>query len=328
MMVARSPKTLHWPADMPDAAGVAASYDHCRKIARAAARNFYYGFMLLPAAKRDALCSLYAFMRGVDDISDEPGAVDDKTRRLNERRAEMDRVLAGEDIVGPVWPAFRHTVTAYGIPPRYLHDLISGAEMDLTIASYETFDALREYCYRVAGTVGLCCLHVFGFSEPRAPDLAERLGIAFQLTNILRDIARDFAMGRVYLPNEDLREFHCDAKELAQGKTSPEVTSLMHFEAGRAWQFYREGWQLLDLVSEDSRAALWAMARIYSGILEKIDARETAAKSVRPARLSTREKLWILARARMGWLGETDALRNRDRDWRRTGGPVGGHSSR
>jgi phytoene synthase len=237
-------------------------------------------------------------------------------------------VLAGNDVGGPVWPAFRHTVTTYGIPPRYLHDLISGAEMDLTIASYETFDELREYCYRVAGTVGLCCLHVFGFSEPRAPELAEKLGIAFQLTNILRDIARDFAMGRVYLPDEDFREFHCDARELAQGKTSPEATSLMRFEAERAWEFYREGWQLLDLVNEDSRAALWAMARIYSGILEKIEARNAAAKSAGPARLSTSEKLWILARARMGWLGETDALRNRDRDWRRTGGPVGGHSTR
>lgn len=328
MIVARSLKAPHWPVDMPDVARVAASYDHCREIARAAARNFYYGFMLLPAAKRDALCALYAFMRGVDDISDEPGAVEDKTRRLNQRRAEMDRVLAGNDVGGAVWPAFRHTVTTYEIPPRYLHDLISGAAMDLTIASYETFDELREYCYRVAGTVGLCCLHVFGFSEPRAPELAEKLGIAFQLTNILRDIARDFAMGRVYLPNEDFRQFHCDASALAQGKTGPEITLLTRFEAGRAWQFYREGWELLDLVSEDSRAALWAMARIYSGILEKIEARNVGAKSVRPARLSTSEKLWILARARMGWLGETDALRNRDRDWRRTGGPVGGHSTR
>ncbi|MGH9863968.1 MAG: phytoene/squalene synthase family protein [Candidatus Acidiferrales bacterium] len=312
---------------MPDAGAVAASYDHCRKIARVAARNFYYGFMLLPAAKRDALCALYAFMRGVDDISDEPGDLEDKRRRLSARRNEMDRALAGDDD-GSVWSAFRHTVATYGIPPRYLHDLISGAEMDLTIASYETFDELRQYCYRVAGTVGLCCLHVFGFSDPHAPELAEKLGIAFQLTNILRDIPRDFAMGRVYLPNEDFREFHCDARELAQEKTSPEVTSLMRFEAHRAWQFYREGWQLLELVSEDSRAALWAMARIYSGILEKIEARDAAAKSVQPARLSTSEKLWILARAKMGWLGETDALRNRDRDWRRTGGPVGGHSAR
>ncbi|MGH9780297.1 MAG: phytoene/squalene synthase family protein [Candidatus Acidiferrales bacterium] len=310
---------------MPD---VAASYDYCRKIARAAARNFYYGFMLLPAAKRDALCALYAFMRGVDDVSDQAGAVEDKTRRLNERRAEMDRALAGQDDGGLLWPAFRHAVKTYGIPPRYLHDLISGAEMDLTIASYETFDELRQYCYRVAGTVGLCCLQVFGFSDPRAPELAEKLGIAFQLTNILRDIPRDFAMGRVYLPKEDLRRFHCDAKDLAEGKSSAEIASLMRFEVERAWQFYREGWELLELVSKDSRAALWAMARIYSGILEKIEVRNFAVAAGAPARLRTAEKLWILARARMGWLGETNALRNRDRDWRRTGGPVGGHSTR
>jgi len=328
-MMARSPRALLWPADMPDAAAVTASYDHCRKIARAAARNFYYGFMLLPCAKRDALCALYAFMRGVDDVSDEPGALEEKTRRLNELRVDMDRALAGDDDGGAVWPAFRHTVATYKIPSRYLHDLISGAEMDLTIASYETFDGLREYCYRVAGTVGLCCLHVFGFSDPQAPELAEKLGIAFQLTNILRDIPRDFAMGRVYFPREDFRQFHCEASQLASGRASAEVAALMRFEADRAWQFYREGWNLLDRVSEDSRAALWAMARIYSGILEKLEARNFDVSTAGPpARLSTGEKIWVLARARMGWFGETNAMRNRDRDWRRTGGPVGSHRAR
>lgn len=327
-MMARSRKVLLWPVDMPDAAAVAASYDHCRKIARAAARNFYYGFMLLPGAKRDALSALYAFMRGVDDVSDEPGALEEKRRRLSELRAEMDRTLAGDDEGGAVWPAFRHTVATYGILPRYLHDLISGAGMDLTIASYETFDELREYCYRVAGTVGLCCLHVFGFSDPQAPELAEKLGIAFQLTNILRDIPRDFAMGRVYLPREDFRQFNCEPSQLASGKVSAEIAALMRFEADRAWQFYRDGWPLLDLVSEDSRAALWAMVRIYSGILEKIEARKFGVLAAPPARLSTGEKLWVLARARMGWLGETNAMRNRDCDWRRTGGPVGSHRAR
>lgn len=327
-MMARSPRALLWPDDMPDAAAVTASYDHCRKIARAAARNFYYGFMLLPGAKRDALCALYAFMRGVDDVSDEPAPLEGKTRRLDELRTAMDRALAGNDD-GAVWPAFRHTVATYKIPPRYLHDLISGAGMDLTIASYETFDDLREYCYRVAGAVGLCCLHVFGFSDPQAPELAEKLGIAFQLTNILRDIPRDFAMGRVYLPREDFRKFNCEASQLVGGKASAGVAALMHFEADRAWRFYREGWSLLDLVSEDSRAALWAMARIYSGILEKLEARNfDVSAAASPARLSTGEKIWVLARARMGWFGETNAMRNRDRDWRRTGGPVGSHRAR
>lgn len=328
MRMARSPKAPRLPAGMPDAAAVAVSYGHCRKVARAAARNFYYGFALLPGAKRDALCALYAFMRGVDDISDEPGALEDKKRRLSERRAEMARALAGDANSGPVWPAFCHTVATYGIPPRYLHDLISGAEMDLEISSYETFGELREYCYRVAGTVGLCCLHVFGFSNPQAPDLAEKLGIAFQLTNILRDLPSDYAMGRVYLPREDFRRFHCEPRQLGDKNQAAELAGLVRFEADRAWEFYRESWPLLDMVSEDSRAALWALARIYSGILGKIEARDLAVLAVPAARLSTAEKLWILARARMGWFGESDALRNRDRDWRRTGGPVGGHSPR
>jgi len=307
---------------MPDQDGVAASYVYCRKIARSAARNFYYGFLLLPAPKRDALCALYAFMRHVDDISDEPGVLEDKQRRLRELRAEMDRALSGDAVGNSFWPAFRHTITAYSIPPRYLHDLISGAEMDLTISSYETFDALREYCYRVAGAVGLCCAHVFGFTDPHAPELAERLGIAFQLTNILRDLPKDYAMGRVYLPREDFVKLGCDPRQIGEKQISAELASLVRFEAERAWQFYREGWKLLALVSDDSRAALWALARIYSGILEKIEARNYSVLAPPPARLSTAEKIWILVRARLGWLGETNALRNSERDRRRTGGPV------
>ncbi len=161
---------------MPEPVLLSDSFAYCRRTARSAARNFYYGFRLLPAEKRDALCALYTFMRGVDDISDEPGDVAAKTRGLAQCRAQMDRALAGEFDSDPVWPAFREVMSRYQIPTRYLHDLISGAEMDLTVSRYETFDRLREYCYRVAGTVGLCCLHVFGFSDPQAPELAETSG--------------------------------------------------------------------------------------------------------------------------------------------------------
>lgn len=307
---------------MPESLPLDESFAHCRGIARSAARNFYYGFRLLPPEKRDALCALYAFMRGVDDISDEPGELADKTRRLAERRAAMDRALSGRIGDEPVWPAFRYTVTRYGIPARYLHDLISGAEMDLTVASYETYDRLREYCYRVAGTVGLCCLYVFGFRDPSAPELAETLGIAFQLTNILRDLAKDSRMGRVYLPQDDLARFECGSQELSAARTSPRLAALVEFEANRAWRCYYEGWPLISLISEDSRAALWALARIYSGILEKIETRNYDVLTTPPARLSTAEKVWILARARLGWRGPSDALRKRDRDWRRTGGTL------
>jgi phytoene synthase len=299
---------------------LAASYSHCRRIARTAARNFYYGFLLLPESKRDALCALYAFMRRVDDLSDTPGAVAEKQKGLAEWRAAMDRALDGASEADPVWPAFRHTVSFHGIPARYFHDVISGAEMDLSITSYATFDRLREYCYRVAGAVGLACLYVFGFSDPRAPDRAEHLGIAFQLTNILRDLPRDYEMGRVYLPQEDLERFGCRPEDLARRTGNPAFYDLMACEAGRAWEFYREGWQLLPLVSADSRAALWALARIYSGILEDIEARDYDVFSAR-AGLSIPAKLWILLRARLGARAETYASQKRAGDRRRAGGP-------
>ena len=313
---------------MPDPV-VSAAYMHCRKIARSAARNFYYGFVLLPDAKRDALCALYAFMRGVDDISDEPGALEEKRFGLSKLRGEMEHTLAGKNTDDPVWIALRDTVSRFGIPQQYLHDLISGAEMDLTVSTYETFEDLRKYCYHVAGAVGLCCLYVFEFTDPKAPELAEKLGIAFQLTNILRDVRGDYAMGRTYLPREDLMKFGCDAeREFKQGNASECTEKLLAFEAERAWQFYREGWKLLPLVNVDSRGALWAMARIYSGILAKIDKHGVAVLNGERARLSTAEKMWILLRARLGWFKEDDGLQERDRDWRRTGGAVGSHGAR
>lgn len=313
---------------MPDPR-VGAAYLHCRKIARSAARNFYYGFVLLPDAKRDALCALYAFMRGVDDISDEPGVLEEKRASLSKLRAEMEHTLAGENTDAPVWIALRDTVSRFGIPQRYLQDLISGAEMDLTVSTYETFEDLRKYCYHVAGAVGLCCLYVFEFTDPKAPELAEKLGIAFQLTNILRDVRGDNAMGRTYLPHEDLVKFGCDAKrEFEQGNAGECAANLLRFETERAWQFYREGWKLLPLVNADSRAALWAMARIYSGILDKIEKHGVAVLNGQRARLSTAAKMRILLRARLGWFKENDGLQERDRDWRRTGGAVGSHGAR
>lgn len=288
---------------MPDPV-VSAAYLHCRKIARAAARNFYYGFVLLPDAKRDALCALYAFMRHADDISDEPGALEDKREKFGQLRAEMDRTLADGASDDPVWIALRDAVRRFGVPPRYLHDLITGTEMDLTISSYETFEDLRKYCYHVAGAVGLCCLYVFGFSDPHCPELAEKMGIAFQLTNILRDVRGDYAMGRTYLPREDLAKFGVDAREFRDGKGNQNSVALLHYEADRAREFYREGWTLVPLVSADSRAALWAMARIYSGILEKVRARDAGILNGPRASLSTAGKIWILMRARLGWFRE------------------------
>jgi phytoene synthase len=302
-----------------DAAEIAKSYAQCREVARASASNFYYAFFMLPPAKRDGLCALYAFMRLVDDVSDTAGSTEDKQRGLARWRAALDAAVTGDVSGHPILPAFADTIKRFKIPPRYFHDLISGAEMDLTIGEYPTFDRLREYCYRVAGTVGLTCLHVFGFDDPYAPDLAEKLGIAFQLTNILRDLSNDYRMGRVYLPLEDLARFGVLPERLAHGPITPELRGLLEFETARAWEFYREGVKLIPLVHEDARAALWALARIYSSLLRRIEARGYDVFSAR-ARLSTPEKTGILLRARLGWYSQRNVLEERDRDRRRPGG--------
>lgn len=298
---------------------VARSYAECRRVARASASNFYYAFFMLPSTKRDALCALYAFMRLVDDVSDSVGSTTDKQRGLARWRATLDAAVAGDISGHSILPALADTITRFRIPPRYFHDLISGAEMDLTVSEYPTLDRLCEYCYRVAGTVGLTCLHVFGFDDPHAPDLAEKLGIAFQLTNILRDVPKDYEMGRVYLPLEDLRQFGVRREALAHGPMTPELRSLFEFEAARAWSYYREGVELIPRVHADARAALWALARIYSSLLRRIDSRGYDVFSAR-VRLSTPEKTAILLRARLGWYSHHNVLEERDRDRRGTGG--------
>ncbi len=243
----------------------------------------------------------------------------EKRAGLAHWRALLDRAMAGDTAAHPILPGFADTMHRYRIPPRYLHDLISGAEMDLTETRYATFERLYEYCYRVAGTVGLTCLHVFGFSDPHAPELAERLGIAFQLTNILRDVRPDLALGRVYLPAEDLARFGCSIADLASGSVTPPVRELLRAESERAWGFYREGAALIRHVDRDSRAALWALTRIYSTLLARIEGRDYDVFSSR-VRLTVTEKTRILVRARLGWWSEGDAIEERDRDRRRAGG--------
>jgi squalene synthase HpnC/squalene synthase HpnD len=307
------------------AAALAASYAECHRVARRAGSSFYASFFLLPRQKRDALAALYAFMRLADDVSDEPGDLAAKQRGLARWRAQLDAALTSDGAAPhPVLPALADTVRRCGIPPRYLHDLISGVEMDLTVSSYATFERLREYCYRVAGTVGLACAHVFGFSEPRALDLAEKLGLAFQLTNILRDVPADFAIGRVYLPEEDLARFGISRADLGSGWLTLPLRELLRFEAGRAWQFYEEGAQLLGLVDPESRPALWTLVRTYSAVLACIESRGYDVFSSR-VRLSAAEKMYIGGFARLGRVTEANVLEKRDRDRRGTGRALGGN---
>jgi squalene synthase HpnC/squalene synthase HpnD len=303
-----------------DSEGVAASYAECARIARESRSSFYLAFFGLRKEKRNALCALYAFMRLVDNVSDEPGDLDSKRRGLAHWRAMLDNAIAGRTGGSPILPALADTIVRFEIPSRYFHDLILGAEMDLTVSSYATFDRLSEYCYRVAGTVGLTCLHVFGFRDPKAPDLAERLGLAFQLTNIIRDVRGDFDMGRVYLPAEDLERFGVSDPQLS-GPLTPQIRDLLEFQADRAWSFYREGASLVDRVDADSRATLWALIRTYSSLLERIEERGFDVFSTRIS-LSSAEKIQYLLTAGMSGWWKKDALAKRSSDRRRSGRTV------
>ena len=300
-----------------NAESIRASYAECNRIARAARSSFYLAFFGLPKAKRDALCALYAFMRLVDDVSDEPGDLESKRRGLAQWRAKLDEAAGGRTESHAILPALADTIARFDIPTRYFHDLISGAEMDLTVTSYATFDRLSEYCYRVAGTVGLTCLYVFGFRDPRSPDLAERLGLAFQLTNIIRDVRADFEMGRVYLPDDDIQRFGCASNDL-KGPVTPGLRDLLAFEAERAWRLYEEGAPLVDQVHADSRATLAALIRTYSTLLARIEGRGFDVFSSRVS-LSSTEKVQYLLTARIGW--KKDVLAKRSGDRRRAGGP-------
>jgi squalene synthase HpnC/squalene synthase HpnD len=297
---------------------VAASYAECNRIAREARSSFYLAFFGLRKEKRNALCALYAFMRLVDNQSDDEAAVETKRLGLARWRALLDEAAAGHTAAHKILPALADTMKRFEIPSRYFHDLILGAEMDLTVPSYATFDRLSEYCYRVAGTVGLTCLHVFGFREPKAPDLAERLGLAFQLTNIIRDVQSDHEMGRVYLPLEDLARFGVKASDL-RGPLTPQLHELLKFEADRAWQLYREGAPLVAKVDSDSRATLWALIRTYSSLLARMEERGFDVFSSRVS-LSSAEKLQFLLTAGMTGWWKRDALAKRVGHRRRAGG--------
>src|SRR6202161_708178 len=240
----------------PAESAINASYEACLQIAKAAHSNFYYAFFLLPKSRRDGIVALYAFMRLIDDVADEGEDVVVKQRGLARWRAALDAAVTGSPLppnttpqgAVEVLPALVDTMNRYKMPARYLHDLISGAEMDLTVRDYPTFDRLREYCYRVAGTVGLTCTHVFGFTDQRALDLAEKLGLAFQLTNIIRDVHDDYALGRVYVPQEDLERYNVEPEDFGRNEATLGVREILRFEADRDWQNYKEGAELLRII--------------------------------------------------------------------------------
>ncbi|MFZ3342377.1 MAG: phytoene/squalene synthase family protein [Terriglobales bacterium] len=261
------------------------AYSVCRGIARSAAKNFYYGFLVFPHHKRNALAAVYAFMRRCDDIADDGTlSVLDRQNKLAEWLDRVHRAFAGQPTDDPVLMALTDAQRSYQIPIGLLDQLAFGTAADLEqgfvqtagaplVAPYKTFEDLRQYCYGVASVVGLVCIKIFGYRDPAAEALAESCGLAFQLTNIIRDVKEDAAMGRVYLPEEDLLQCGLQASDLAAPEVS-RVMPVLALEADRAREYYRSGEQLIPLVNEDSQPGLWVLITIYRRLLEKIAAND------------------------------------------------------
>jgi 15-cis-phytoene synthase len=290
---------------------VQAQLDHayaiCRGVTRSAAKNFFYAFLVMPKEKRNALCAVYAFMRHADDLSDDATLpVDERWRKLEAWREQFHQVMQGKRTDDPVLFALADAQQRFHIPVALFDQLVEGTMMDLqqSVAgaplSFPTFDDLSRYCYHVASVVGLITIRIFGYRDPRAEPLAERTGIAFQLTNIIRDVREDALLGRVYLPEEDLARFGRTLAELAPGQLGNGFqpapwADILRFEADRAREFYRAADELLPLIDEDCQPAFWTLVTIYRRLLEKIALRNYDVFQER-VRLSVPEKLKILSK--------------------------------
>lgn len=294
------------PPFSPTESQIEVAYSVCRGITRAAARNFYYAFLVLPKAKRQALSAIYAFMRRCDDIADDESLpVAERKQMLTAWLDGVHRAQAGNPTDDPVLLALTAAQRRFYIPDNLLDQLAYGTAMDLQdnvednpqehAVRYKTFDDLYLYCYRVASVVGLVCIRIFGYQDPAAEPLAEKLGQAFQLTNIIRDIKEDAAVGRIYLPEEDFSRFGISPYELHSPPNSARFAPLLEFEANRAREFYKAADALIPLIEEDSQPALWALAAIYRKLLEKIASRNYDVFHGRIS-LSTGEKLAILGK--------------------------------
>lgn len=246
---------------------------YCTAYTKQSGSNFYYSFLFLSKPRREAMYTVYAFCKAVDSAVDEPPAGSHPKEELAHWRSELDAAYHGAP-TSPITVSLAHHVRALAIPKAYFEELVKGVEMDLDRHRYVTFDELSLYCYRVASVVGLICLHIFGVTSARAQDYAVALGVAFQLTNILRDLGTDAAQGRIYLPLEDLRACRYPEKALLTRTYSPEFIALMRHEATRARHYYDKAQAaLLGLSRRDRNALVVAeiMRGIYSRILTEIE---------------------------------------------------------
>jgi phytoene synthase len=297
---------------------LARAYAACRSIAKREAKNFYYAFVALPLERRNAICAIYAFMRRADDLADDETLPREERRRLLDAWLAAWRQAAAGEVTGdPVFLAVRDATQRFKIPFELLDELVAGVIMDLDHANpnhvpggapgtYATFADLYRYCYLVASVVGLVCIRIFGYRDPRAEKLAEETGIAFQLTNILRDVAEDAARNRVYLPLDELTVHGVSLEILLHRAPAAPPTvsecSLLEAIAKRAEDYYRSARELLPLIEPESRPALWVLVAIYHSLLKRIE-RADYDVFTRRASVPLLQKLAILAvgLARMTW---------------------------
>jgi 15-cis-phytoene synthase len=299
------------------------AYGACREIARREAKNFYYAFVALPLGRRNAICAIYAFMRQADDLSDDESvARDERRRRLSAWLEEWHAVCRGADSANPAFVAARDATRRFAIPLRLLDELVAGVAMDLDCAAtgapdtYATFGDLYRYCYLVASVVGLVSIHIFGYADHRAEKLAEETGIAFQLTNILRDVAEDASRNRVYLAEEDLAGHGLSVQSILNHKlgAAPGIAerAMLAEYARRAENYYQSAETLLPLIDRESRPALWVLVSIYHALLKRI---ERANYDVFSRRISVPlpKKLAILCVGLARMIGERVSVRGRGR---------------
>jgi phytoene synthase len=279
------------------------SYRYAEKITRARAKNFYYTFWFLPPERRKSIFAVYTFSRRADDAVDSRGEGEDGRKEARAELGFLRSLLGASPPEDPLVPALKDTIERFSIPRAPFDELLRGMEMDLVKRSYETFDELFEYCYRAAAVIGLISIEIFGYEGPNASELAVKLGVAMQLTNILRDLKEDQARGRVYLPREDLDRFGYSLKDLHAGVANERFRDLMRFEVERARAFFKEAEPLFPLIQPESRYCPILLMRFYSRILDRIERQRYDVLRRRPS-LPWHEKLriagrtWLEARSR------------------------------
>ncbi len=277
------------------------AYAECQRLTKREAKNFYYAFVTLPHEKRRAIYAAYTFCRHCDDSVDEAATVEDKLSALSSLQASLDLAYGGQ-AASPMFLALADAAERYEIPQEYFREIILGVESDLIKTRYQDFDELRQYCYRVASVVGLVCLQIFQYRNGTAREHAVDLGLAMQLTNIMRDVREDWEMGRVYLPQDEMDRFGYTEEQLGSGVRNDAFVDLLRYQGERARDYFRSGFRLLPYLSRRSRACPAVLGAIYSRVLERIEASDYDVLGERRIALSTGEKTRITARA---WLTST-----------------------